>query len=278
MGKLTIVTPENNPTLIARASAPAPAPSATIPVAPPRAWFDRPASFVADVTVEDSGRVYGYPAASWNDCHLSYPDQCVTPPRSVTDYGFFRVKPGKGVRTAEGDVVRTGPLTLKGGHADPSWSALRAMAHYDDTDSAFADVNIGEDEHGIWIAGALRPGTTPETIRTVMASGFSGDWRLLDGNLELIALSAVNTPGFHHRASVYEEAGMVASVILDMPRPDGGIPAPIVERVETVEVLDADSVLASAADRIAASIGRSKAQRRAALHKLVHGTQDEEVA
>lgn len=236
-----------------------PAVTAAAPVAPPPDWFQLPGGHrgAYDVVIEEDGRIHGYPAATWSDCHLSYPDDCVTPPRSATDYAYFKVG---AVRCSDGSTVKTGPLTLRGGHADRSWSAQRAMAHYDDTDSAFADVNIGEDEHGIWIAGALRPTATAEDVRTAMASGFSGDWRAIGGNHELIALSAVNTPGFRRHASLYQEHGLVASIIIDMPNSETeGRPA------------DADTIAASAAERIASSIGRSTSQRRAALYERVHG-------
>lgn len=174
-----------------------------IPVFPPDEWFVPldPTLGAYDVIVEPNGHVHGYPAATWNDCHLSYPDGCVTPPRSMTDYALFKV--GQ-VTTASGAVVRTGPLTLRGGHAPTTVSRQAAQRYYDDTNSAFADVNIGENELGIWINGALRPGVTPAEMRAAMASGFSGDWREWQGNLELIAFSAVNTPGFRRKSMLRE--------------------------------------------------------------------------
>lgn len=231
--------------------------AAAAPVSPPRDWFELPGGHTDayDVVIEDDGRVHGYPAATWSTCHVSFPDECLTPPRSETDYAYFKVG---SVRCDDGSRVATGPLTLRGGHADRTWSASRAMAFYDDTDSAFADVAIGEDQHGLWIAGALRPETSPSQVRTAMASGFSGDWRSIGGNHELIALSAVNTPGFRHHASLYESEGLVASMILDMPRGDA-------------LVLDeSDLLAASAINRIAASIGRTPDQRIAALRARVH--------
>ena len=241
--------------------------------APPAEWFSiDPDTEPYDVVIEDDGWIHGFPAATWDSCHLSFPDECVTPPRSATDYAYFKVGM---VPTADGGRVKTGPLTLRGGHADRSLSASKAMAFYDDTNSAFADVAIGEGTHGIWIAGALRPEVTPETIRAAMGSGFSGDWRWVGESYELIALSAVNTPGFRRKVDVYERDGMVASMILDMPRGDAGDDVIVTTTTEITEVIevpveDADAVLASAINRIAASIGRSREQRLAALHCRVH--------
>ena len=53
-------------------------------------------------------------------------------------------------------------------------SAHAAMRHYDDTAIVVADVAIGEDEYGIWLAGAVRPDATEEQIRTLTASAHLG--------------------------------------------------------------------------------------------------------
>jgi 8-oxo-dGTP pyrophosphatase MutT (NUDIX family) len=185
-----------------------------IPVTPPDEWF---ASLhdtePYDVVVEPNGHVHGFPAASWTDCHLSFPDQCVTPPRSMTDYTLFKV--GQ-VTTASGAIVRTGPITLRGGHAPHGAGRIGAQKYYDDTNSAVADVAIGDGVHGIWINGAIRPGTTPAEVRAAMSSGFSGDWREWQGHLELIAFSAVNTPGFRRRSALRNvPVPMAASVGAD---------------------------------------------------------------
>lgn len=248
--------------------------AAPVPVEPPSDWY-APLDVVHgayDVVIEDDGHIHGYPAATWDACHLGYTDNCVTPPRSSSDYAYFKVG---SVRTADGARVRTGPLTLRGGHADRTLSAAKAMAYYDDTRSAFADVAIGENDIGIWINGGLRPETTPEAIRAAMASGFSGDWRWMGDGYELIALSAVNTPGFRRRIDAYEREGIAASMILDMPRGEVDGDVIVTTTTETVEVLevtveDADVVLASMVNRIAASIGRSPDQRIAALRARVH--------
>ncbi len=246
---------------------------------PPDEWFHiDPDTEPYDVVIEDDGWIHGFPAATWDSCHLSFPDECVTPPRSQTDYAYFKVG---AVRTASGERIKTGPLTLRGGHADRTLSASQAMAFYDDTNSAFADVAIGEGKHGMWIAGALRPEASPEVIRAAMGSGFSGDWRWIGNGYELIALSAVNTPGFRRRVDMYERDGLAASMILDMPRSgveDGiELSTTIVTTID-LEVEDNDAVLASAVNRIAASIGRSPEQRRAALLARVHPTELREVS
>jgi hypothetical protein len=89
-----------------------------------------------------------------------------------------------------------GPITLGTGHAGLSLAARPAAEHYDHTGAAVADVATGEDAFGIWFAGALRPNLEPSRVRELRASALSGDWRAVGGALELVALLAVNTPGF----------------------------------------------------------------------------------
>lgn len=163
------------------------------PVFPPATWFTDPAlPGPTALTVEDSGRVYGH-LALWGTCHTGYPGRCVTPPRSNTGYSLFRVG---AVRTAEGTDVAVGHITLGGGHADLRADTAQARAHYDDTCTVVADIAAGEDEHGIWVAGALRPDLTDTQVRALRAAPLSGDWRGHGAGLELVAALAVNTPGF----------------------------------------------------------------------------------
>ena len=224
----------------------------TPPVHPPAAWFANPnLRSYTPLTIDDDGRVFGH-VAEFGVCHIGFPDQCVTAPKSPTNYSMFHV--GE-VRTAEGTRIAVGHLALRGGHADEHVSAAQAKAFYDNTLSCIADLVVGEDRIGIWAAGALRPDVTPAQVRAAMASGVSGDWRRIRGAYELIQLSNVNVPGFNSpRARIREVDGLVASMRIDMPahgpRPEH----------------------TSAAERIAATIGRSTAQRRAALHARVHET------
>lgn len=163
-----------------------------IPVNPPRSWFSNPKlAHATPLTVDDDGRVYGHIAA-WHVDHIGMPFG-TRPPRSRSGYSYFHTGV---VRTADGDDIPVGQLTLSGGHAPLEATAAKAIEHYDDTGSAFADVHAGEDAHGIWVAGALRPGTTPEQIRQIRASAPSGDWRPIKGSLELVAVCQVNVPGF----------------------------------------------------------------------------------
>jgi len=196
-------------------SAPTIAAPTTAPVAPPRAWFADPKlRAVTPLTVDPSGRVFGH-LASWRECHMesaSLGRQCVTAPRSRTGYARFTLG---AVRTAEGDTIPTGAVVMGAPHANPAWSLAAALDHYSNSARAVADVAVGEDSHGIWIAGALRPTVTPAQVRELRASPLSGDWRTFSGHLELVAALAVNTPGFaipRPRALIASAGGMRAVV------------------------------------------------------------------
>lgn len=167
--------------------------AAAIPTAPPEAWFKDPQlTGPTALVIEDDGRVYGHIAA-WGTCHIGQVGKCVEPPASASNYAYFRTG---ALRTAEGTSVAVGHLTMGTGHASLRDSANAAAEHYDNTGTTFADVAAGDDAHGIWVAGSLRPGLTAEQVRMARSAPISGDWRTIRGSLELVGALAVNVPGF----------------------------------------------------------------------------------
>jgi hypothetical protein len=163
------------------------------PMAPPAEWFASPGlDRATPLTITDDGRIFGH-LALWGVCHVGIDGTCVMAPRSSTGYGYFTLG---AVRTSDGRDVFTGPITLGTGHANDRLDAADTRAHYDNTGTAVADVASGEDEHGIWLAGALRPDCDELTVRKLRASTLSGDWRRIGGYFELVAALAVNRPGF----------------------------------------------------------------------------------
>jgi hypothetical protein len=144
------------------------------------------------ITVTDDGHIYGH-LAGWSTCHTGYSDMCVTPPKSRTDYSLFHVG---AVKLADGQLMPVGKITLGGGHADPTYGVRAATEHYDNSAVAVAVVRAYEDRHGPQLSGRIIPGTPPEKVDELLRSPLSGDWRTYNGNLELIAALAVNTPGF----------------------------------------------------------------------------------
>lgn len=166
--------------------------------APPASWFDNPQlEGPTPLTVDEGGRVSGH-AAVWEingspACHIGLPGRCVSPPHSNTDYAYFHL--GE-VLCQDGERVPCGQITLDTGHADRDMRSADATRHYDHTGTVAAHVVCGEDEHGIWVAGALQPDAPAEKVALLRGAKLSGDWRQIDGNLELVALLAVNVPGF----------------------------------------------------------------------------------
>lgn len=181
-----------------------------VPTRPPKTWFTDPRlDGPTRMTVDDDGRVYGH-VALWSSCHTGYSDRCVRPPRSRMSYNYFLTGM---VRTEEGEDVPVGRVTVGTTHAGRSLSANDAQWHYEHTGAAVADVACGEDAHGIWVAGALRPGTTDQQVRELLASPPSGDWRPMRGSLEMIAVLAVNVPGFPVIASAHVSDGEMTSLV-----------------------------------------------------------------
>jgi len=224
------------------------------PVHPPAAWFADPKLGQATpLTITDDGRVFGH-LAVWGQCHVAYTDQCVTPPRSAVQYAHFLT--GE-LLTAESTRVPVGQITMDTGHAPMQAGSARALAHYDNTGTAIADIAAGEDRFGVWLAGALRPGLSPERVRAVMAADVSGDWRRIGSALELIAVLSVNVPGFpKNRVRLAEQNGIVASLVASLhARPQMTSPVREHSRV---------------AERIAASIGRDRETRTVELLARVH--------
>lgn len=186
----------------------------------PAEWFRDPGlEKITPLQITEEGRVFGH-VADWSTCHVGHRDACVLPPHSARGYADFRLG---AVLTTEG-FVATGPLTIGGGHADIHLNAQEARAHYDSTSTAFADVACGEDAHGIWVAGWIRPGTPPEMVAAARGSSLSGDWRYVGGQRELVAAHAVNVPGFPIPRIAAREVGgvqmaLVASGVVPPEKP-----------------------------------------------------------
>jgi hypothetical protein len=159
----------------------------------PAAWFTDPQlDGPTPLTIDEDGRIRGH-AAVFGTCHIGFPQQCVTAPRSRSGYAYFATG---ALLCDDGTEVPVGSITMDTGHAPTSMSRQAAAAHYDHTGAVVADVAVGEDAYGIWVAGALRPTVDEQTAARLRASALSGDWRRVGGGLELVALLAVNVPGF----------------------------------------------------------------------------------
>lgn len=195
--------------------------------------YKYPAQFFTDpklpaptpLSVSDDGYVFGH-LAVWNSCHTGFAE-CIAPPKSTTNYSTFHV--GTAI-TTDGEI-HVGKITLGTGHADARAGIKATADHYDHTGTAVAIVRAGEDAFGIWVAGSLIRGTSDEAIEALRRSPLSGDWRRIDGKLELVAALAVNVPGFvvprtiAASASWDEPTSLVAAGVITPPAPQ---PQPLV--------------------------------------------------
>lgn len=173
----------------------------TIDDAPPKAWFEEPQELptAGAITVTEEGRFYGLLAPK-SVAHRSFRDRRVEVPTGNVDYSRWM---NRQTLTAEGEVVYTGPITMQCGHAStsPHFRAdpNAAMQHYDNSCSVVATARIGENAHGVWIAGALLPDVDRASVARVMACQLSGDWqdhRESPGMREFVAALLVPVPGF----------------------------------------------------------------------------------
>lgn len=159
---------------------------------PPAEWFEDPGlEQPTGIQIDDDGRLFGH-LAVWGVEHIGLRGRYAQP--SPSGYHYFRT----GQRMTSEGLVDVGVLTMDTGHENDLYASMaQAVSHYDDTGSQFATVNIGEDSHGIWVAGALLSDITAEQLDRARAAGrLSGDWRPVGRDLELCAALVVNVPGF----------------------------------------------------------------------------------
>lgn len=220
---------------------------ATPKVLPPLAWFAKPdLDRLTPLTISDSGRIFGH-IAGRDTCHVGLPG-CVTPPMGRSDYSHFHVgaqevqpgsfkTPTETLDVPEGFWLPVGTLVAGPRHADPQLAFRAAQEHYDDVDAEVAKVVAGEDEFGIWVAGWMLPGAKLEAVEVFKSSPVSGDWRWVGGQLELIAVCSVNTPGFPvPRARVAFSSGAQRTLVASFGvTPQEGEETPSV-RPETLEL------------------------------------------
>lgn len=180
---------------------------------PPVEWFTDPGLNVPiPVTVTDQGRVYGH-AAQWGECHLGFGDTCIKPPQEDAHPYFLTGE----VVCDDGSRVAVGQVVAGIGHAPLYLGASKAHDHYDNTLAVVADVTVGNDKHGIWVAGAIRPSAESWRVHELRASGqVSPDWHRIGGQLRMVGLLTVNISGYQvprARARALVASGEVRSLI-----------------------------------------------------------------
>jgi len=111
----------------------------------------------------------------------------------INDYAQFHLGH---IITQEGERVAIGKITFDTDHAPLTSDVVAASRHYDNTGSVGAYVRAVNGRLGPWFSGVLKPDLSPEALVSLRANPLSGDWRSLNGNLEMVAALAVPVPGF----------------------------------------------------------------------------------
>ena len=241
------------------------------------------------ITTFDDGTFAGH-LAVWGVCHTGFKDRCVTAPSSASGYDYFHQSR---IQTDEG-LIRVGKFTVGTGHARKG-NPRQTAAHYDNTGTTAAYGVATDTAIGIWVSGHLNVNASDAQHADFIESPQSGDWRKINGDMELIASLGVNAPGFPipdaemWLSSKGEQVGLTAAGI---PQRDTDLDLEALHGwVKEHELVPVDgTLLASAApsgdydpvaarfiaDSIAARIGvptldQQKQARLAELHAKVNG-------
>lgn len=201
---------------------------------PPRTWFEDPKlGQYTPILVSDAGRVYGH-AGEWAQCHIGFMGECVMPP--FEDYHSYYLTGELPYTCDDGTRPAVGQITAGIDHAPMNMRAAQAKEHYENTDSVVCDVVSGNDKHGIWVAGAIRPWAQASRVSALRASGqVSPDWRRIGGQLRMVAMLTVNTSGYQvPRARSFVASGqiqaLVSSGLLSVRAPSGPTEADLDKR------------------------------------------------
>lgn len=247
----------------------------------PGGWFEDPQlAEPTPWTMTEDGQVYGH-AAEFGTCHISVEGVCVEAPHSKNDYAYYLKREVEGVADCP---VSLGTITLGTGHAPLRSGVGATVDHYENTGTQAAYVNTGEDERGIWVAGAVRRALTDDQRTQLAASWLSGDWRTVAGGLNLVALLAVNTPGFPpvaqgHFASGHQTALVAAGIVAStscgcqsMTECSCGQPTDAERLAQLESVIAAAGIQDMAIDRMGAEIRGSRDPDRviAELSAFIH--------
>lgn len=179
------------------------------PVFPSREMYgdpalDKPTHVWVETRGKFAGEVVGH-IALWKDTVVAERDafhlgteawRRVTVPRSTINYSRFAT--GSVVCDDDTVVHATGVITVGCAHAPLGLSMREARQFYEQAGAGCADVQIGEDQFGIWVHGSMRSTATWAQVREINGSDLSGDWRHDDttNGLELIGILGVVQGGF----------------------------------------------------------------------------------
>lgn len=180
---------------------------------PDVAWFEPPTDGDREQMesgeqplISDDGRVLGYVAtfrqADGNPTlHLGYADVGeYVPVPAKQDYTYFHQR-NINYPLSDGTSAHVGIIT---DHGHPSQS--------DSPQQQIAIVRVGEDDAGVWIAGAVFPDVRDSLMRfsRIKASAISGEWTS-DGSFRGAAM--VNHPGFPQSTTASQDFYALAASV-----------------------------------------------------------------
>lgn len=188
---------------------------------PDAAWFEPPTDEDRkrmedgeQPLVSDDGRILGY-VATWRQTdgsptlHLGYADigEYIPVPKKQ-NYTYFHQR-NINYPLSDGTSAHVGIIT---DHGHPSQS--------DNPQQQIAIVRVGEDEAGVWIAGAVFPDVRDNLMRfsRIKASAISGEWTS-DGSFRGAAM--VNHPGFPQSTAAGQDFYALAASSTSLQAADG---------------------------------------------------------
>lgn len=188
-------------------------------------------------TVEDDGTVYGH-LATRGRCHGGYADRCINLDLLDPTYDFSEFLIGA---AAGPGGPPTGVITLGTSHSVNPDGSIKDWDWLANTGDAGADVTLGRDEHGIWVAGRIRPGLSKAQVAALRGSALSGEWipSPSKSGRRLAGILAVNSPGF----AVARQPAVAASGAVVTTSPvcsSCGQVDPTMERLRLVEEMLTD--------------------------------------
>lgn len=163
--------------------------------------------------VNPDNSAHGY-LAMWGTCHMASKqmgEECVTPPWPTDNYQSFMQET---VALTSGIDLPVGSMTVgRKGHADRGLAARATADFYDRTGNIGAYVRLTAGAFGIWASGHLNLDATADVLKG-MHGPASGDWRDINGNLELIAALRIPNPGFPvPKVSTHMENGKMKALV-----------------------------------------------------------------
>lgn len=204
--------------------------SITPPDVPPAEWFRDPhLTEWTPVTITPEGRFFGHTAPP-GACHLGM-EGCVTPPDCDPTHPYYH----QGTVITDEGPMACGVIGLHTGHADLALSASAAQAWYDNTQTIGAFVRAGKDAYGVWFSGVLSKSVSDDLVKLIRAVGVSGDWRPINGRLELVHLLSVPAPAFRAKRAI-TASGEISALIIPPPQSCGG-DSDQLDRIERLEAI-----------------------------------------